>query len=280
MRRLKNCRGATKSSWFLYRRKKNCFRARQRVERQQTIARRRLRSAARLLIPIGGNHVVQSTVSLDDSPTSRSGISLSRQRDLATMANVLPPAAGIAAGAAATAGLWGAVQVGAHASTGAAMLGLHGAAASSAGWAWFGGGSLATGGAGMVVGHFVLPGIGTAIAVGTCSIISHMQANDLGRRCEEIEVAHRWNLRVCEDISINLDRFNELELKLGAETASLGAAVGAAKRRLFRFGWLSHLRRLFRYWMGGDYYETTDFNDLDRLGEAVERFYETFAKAQ
>ena len=75
--------------------------------------------------------------------------------------------AGAAGGALTAFGAWGAAQTFAAASTGTAISSLSGAAASNATLAFFGGGSLATGGLGMAGGAVVLGGlvVGPALAV-------------------------------------------------------------------------------------------------------------------
>ncbi|WP_351078154.1 hypothetical protein [Shewanella sp. CAL98-MNA-CIBAN-0140] len=62
-------------------------------------------------------------------------------------------------GGTAALGAWGVVTVVGSASTGTAISSLSGVAATNATLAWFGGGSLATGGAGMAGGFWVLGGI-------------------------------------------------------------------------------------------------------------------------
>ena len=63
---------------------------------------------------------------------------------------------GSGAGIATTAGAWAAVSGLGVASTGTAISGLSGAAATHATLAWFGGGSLVTGGGGMALGSCVI----------------------------------------------------------------------------------------------------------------------------
>lgn len=67
--------------------------------------------------------------------------------------------AGIAGGALTAVGAYGAAQTFACASTGTAIAALHGAAATNATLAFFGGGSLAAGGLGMAGGVMVLGGL-------------------------------------------------------------------------------------------------------------------------
>lgn len=76
-------------------------------------------------------------------------------------------AAGVTGGALAAFGAYGAAMTCAHASTGIAISALHGAAASNATLAFFGGGSVAAGGLGMAGGTAVLGGLvaGPALAI-------------------------------------------------------------------------------------------------------------------
>jgi hypothetical protein len=149
------------------------------IKKQVRIARRKLKRAARLLRhfnlevgrskgPTSGTDLLRKSQTLTPRKASQSRI----DPDLATLA-------GAAAGTAVAATSWGVVQIVGHAATGTAMIGLHGAAAANAGWAWFGGGSLAAGGGGVAAGHLVLPGIGTAIAVAVSSVVSYNEANKL-----------------------------------------------------------------------------------------------------
>ncbi|MCG9751999.1 hypothetical protein L1D54_16095 [Vibrio brasiliensis] len=62
-------------------------------------------------------------------------------------------------GGSAALGAWGLVSLVGSASTGTAISSLSGVAATNATLAWFGGGSIATGGAGMAGGFWVLGGI-------------------------------------------------------------------------------------------------------------------------
>lgn len=67
--------------------------------------------------------------------------------------------AGSIAGGSLAVGSWGLVMAVGSASTGAAISGLYGVAATNATLAWFGGGALAAGGAGMAGGAAVLGGL-------------------------------------------------------------------------------------------------------------------------
>jgi hypothetical protein len=184
----------------------------------------------------------------------------------------LSTAVGAGAGVAAMAGSWGTIQIMAHASTGAAMAGLHGAAASSAGWAWFGGGSLAAHGGGMALGHVVLPGIGSAIAVAVSATVSHRQANEVADLCTALESANTNNnliLRKTELGMIELQRYKD---RISNEGECLANQIKEAEKALFRFGWFSHLFRLVRHWLKGSYYNSSEFHYVEQVGRAADRF--------
>ena len=115
-------------------------------------------------------------------------------------------AASIAAALGAPAAAWTLVGSFGTASTGAAIGGLSGAAASSATAAWFGGGSLAVGGLGMAAAPFVLTGIGAVAGVavlGAAVTIARSRNNrnqqdidDTGRKMdiaeERMEAIQKW----------------------------------------------------------------------------------------
>lgn len=100
-----------------------------------------------------------------------------------SLSNSLEIKKGVASGAAAGAltglGAYGAVGALASASTGTAIAGLSGVAASNATLAWLGGGSLAAGGGGMAMGTAVLGGLvaGPLIAVGGLVMNSKAEKN-------------------------------------------------------------------------------------------------------
>lgn len=91
-------------------------------------------------------------------------------------------AAGATTGAVAAVGAWGV------AGTGTAIVELSGAAASNATLAWFGGGSVASGGLGMGVGASVLTAgaalVGLALAAGTSWVFAQLDENERRRLVE------------------------------------------------------------------------------------------------
>lgn len=101
-------------------------------------------------------------------------------------------AASLGAGALAGVASYGGAMMFASASTGAAISGLSGAAATNATLAWFGGGSLASGGAGMAGGMVVLGGLvaGPVLAVGGLLLARKAKTNlaEANEKNSEVEL--------------------------------------------------------------------------------------------
>lgn len=87
-------------------------------------------------------------------------------------------AAGVAGGALTAVGAYGAAMTFATASTGTAISALSGAAATNATLAFFGGGSLASGGLGMVGGMYVLGGLVAGPALMVMGMITEAQSKE------------------------------------------------------------------------------------------------------
>ena len=87
-------------------------------------------------------------------------------------------AAGVAGGALTAVGAYGAAMTFASASTGTAISALSGAAATNATLAFFGGGSLASGGLGMVGGMYVLGGLVAGPALMVMGMITEAKSKE------------------------------------------------------------------------------------------------------
>lgn len=100
--------------------------------------------------------------------------------------NLVGVGAGAATGGALSVGSWAlAVSLG-SASTGAAISGLSGVAASNAALAWLGGGALAAGGAGMAGGSIVLALLAMVPAVGLASWWTRRQAKQFEQKTQTV----------------------------------------------------------------------------------------------
>ncbi|HEV7676352.1 MAG TPA: hypothetical protein VGQ12_17610 [Candidatus Angelobacter sp.] len=250
------------------------------VKKRVRVATRHLRAAIPILAPLGQRTDFDLVVGTKPrSLVETTSLDHVTPLDFSTIDRSIPPLVGAGAGFGTAAGSWAAVQVVGHASTGTAMAALHGAAAANAGWAWFGGGSLATDGGGMAAGHFILPGIGTAVAIGISATISHRRANRIADLCNEIEGLNRNNSSALLKGQSDLDSLNRLKETLRSEDRLLHEAVNAARKRLRPFGWFSHLRRLLRFWIKGYYYTGEEFILVTSLDAAVLRFVTAFKVA-
>ncbi|MEU7561930.1 hypothetical protein [Streptomyces eurythermus] len=114
------------------------------------------------------------------------GVEFRRLREGAVRAAVGALAGGALAGSGAGAGTFVAVGAFAAASTGTAISGLSGAAATSATLAWLGGGSLAAGGGGMAVGTTVLSAIVAAPVVLSLAAVVEWQSRRARRGQREM----------------------------------------------------------------------------------------------
>jgi hypothetical protein len=194
-----------------------------------------------------------------------------------TLDPTLTTIAGAAAGTAFAASSWGIVQVLGHASTGTAMAGLHGISAWHAGWAWFGGGSLATGGGGMAAGHLVLPGIGTAVAVAVSSYLSHSEANKLASACEEVDTTNDKNRKALTALNAQTQTLRNLQNKVALEHRALADHVDQIYRRILPLGLFSHLVRLIIAFFTGRYFKPHEYSLTQQLESAVHSFMDAFS---
>jgi hypothetical protein len=236
-----------------------------------------LRKIRRILDPLGeGEKQLHSASSLQAKGSPGSALALNGSSADSLPKEMAITAAGMTVGAGTAAAGWGAVQVLAHASTGTAMAAIHGAAAANAGWAWFGGGSLAVGGGGMALGHLVLPGIGTAVAVTFSSVVSHREANRLADLCAEIEKTNATNQQTLTTLQSESARVRGWESRLENGYEVLSRAEKAARTKLFRLGFLSYLWRIIKTWFGGDFYNASELDVVKELDSALVGFIESF----
>jgi hypothetical protein len=251
-----------------------------RIDKQADISRQRLRSANKMLNPLGNGRFIKAGPALPSN-----AVALAPGRSTAVSASnswtgndYVPSLIGIGAGAGGAAASWGAIQLLAHASTGTAMVGLHGITATNAGWAYLGGGSLAVGGGGMAAGHLVLPGIGTAIAIAVSSTLSYREAKKVEIICTQLEGTNEKNSAALLTARSDVSTVRIFETKLAQEDQLLSDTILATRTSVLPFGILSHYWRLLRYFFRGYYYSSKDLLSVDRLDAAVRRFVSAFAK--
>jgi len=250
-----------------------------RITRQVRISTERLRTVVRLLYPVGTAQ--HSSVDTPESMKPNTAFQRMSARTARTTISTTaladaPIATGVTVGLIGPSALWAAVQALGHASTGTAIASTSGAAASNASWAWFGGGSLATGGGGVALGHLVLPGIGIAAAVAVSATLTHQRASRLAELRRDIDHSNAMNTKTLTKWRSDLQAIYSLEATLFREDGVLAEELRTAYRALFPYRILSRIWRLIRYWMTGQYYSSQDQPILERLDRAAARFVETF----
>jgi len=204
-------------------------------------------------------------------------ISLARVEKTLNAAHVAVSAAqGAAAGASTAIGAWALAGTFASASTGTALAGLTGAAAQSATLAWFGGGSIATGGLGVAGGVATLSAIVALPGLAVMAAFAHNRANkDICRYEEEMlklqDAIDDW-LKLELVIGIAERRAIELITVLAKSREAFLHQYAATYRRLFPWRWLSKAWRWLRKLFGASFFTPSEVVDVQRLLQVAAEF--------
>ncbi len=188
-------------------------------------------------------------------------------------------AKGTGAGTATVAGSWALVSLLGAASTGTAINTLSGAAATNAILAWFGGGSLAVGGAGMAGGTIVLG----ALAVVPMLIVSvystYSKASKVRKATTELQ-----NKYIPEVISEreNLERFlisiRFATQKVAEQQQILDSQLHTAKKSIHPRGMFSFVVTFYRWLAGNRCMSEHLLEQLIKLDNAALNMYQLLAK--
>lgn len=180
--------------------------------------------------------------------------------------------AGSIAGGSLAVGSWALVTALGSASTGAAISGLSGVAATNATLAWFGGGALAAGGAGMTGGAAVLSGLFAIPLVYFAAKGSHKKGKELEEAKTELEDTI---VRIREQISAFPAILAALKDKK-RETAKLCkdfiADVVKYSGDIRPYGIFSAAKQKLRSFIGKDPYTREQAEALERLTQSVTGF--------
>jgi len=136
-------------------------------------------------------------------------------------------ATGVAAGAAAGALAWGGIGAFGAASTGAAITGLSGAAATNATLAWLGGGSIAAGGGGMAVGTLVLGSIVAAPIVAIGGFVFSKSAEANLNKAKQNKVEAQVQEQESQKLTRGLDAIKKVAKKFRGIIEELDALLAA-----------------------------------------------------
>jgi multidrug efflux pump subunit AcrA (membrane-fusion protein) len=182
-------------------------------------------------------------------------------------------ARGAGVGASTAAGAWALVGTFGSASTGAALSGLSGAAATNATLAFFGGGSLATGGAGMAGGAAVLGGIVLLPAVAVTGIFLHLRASQKIKEIESKATEIALATEACRYARVQLDaiesRANEVARTVRKSETAFLHVLENTRSFLKLTTWWSRLIAWIRYKLFRRSYSKSQIQSIARLGHAA-----------
>lgn len=180
--------------------------------------------------------------------------------------------AGSIAGGSLAVGSWALVTALGSASTGTAIFGLSGVAATNATLAWFGGGALAAGGAGMAGGAAVLGGLFAIPLVYFAAKGSHKKAKELEEAKTELEEAI---IQIREQITA-FPAILAAAKEKKRETAKLCkefiAEVDKCSGEIRPYVIFSAAKQKLRLLVGKDPYTRKQAEALDRLTKSVTVF--------
>jgi hypothetical protein len=184
---------------------------------------------------------------------------------------------GLSAGVGTALGAWALVSTFGSASTGAAIAGLSGVAATNATLAWFGGGALAAGGGGIAAGTAVLGGLVAIPALAVLGVFSHINAN---KKINEIEKEMNKVLRYIDQMEANLlklrlleERSNELIVGIEKMKDVFEQELKRTVRELNRIVFFSKLIRWVRKnVLRGNYYSQADLQKIAYIGGLASDF--------
>lgn len=178
---------------------------------------------------------------------------------------------GLSAGVGTALGAWALVSTLGSASTGAAIAGLSGVAATNATLAWFGGGALAAGGGGVMAGTTVLGGIVAIPALAIFGVFNHLSAN---KKIAEIEREMRKIVNYLDEMEANLlklelieERSEEIINSVEKATSIFEHEMKKTLHELNPIPLLSRLIRLIRkYIFWKNYYTQADVARIGYIG--------------
>ncbi len=198
----------------------------------------------------------------------------------ARFSNALSASVSASGGGALAAGSWALVSVVGTASTGTAISTLSGVAATNATLAWFGGGTLAAGGAGIAGGTLVLGTIFLSPFFFIWAYFTHKKSRQLEKECAKIE------LIILDLKSKEADAYIEnilIKSKIcGVKEvcSNFTNVVDIANSHLYEYGYFTHLMRLIRKLMGYGYFKDTEQKFITSLESEVDSFLVAFGEKQ
>ena len=186
--------------------------------------------------------------------------------------------AGTVAGGSLAVGSWALVGALGSASTGAAISGLSGVAATNATLAWFGGGALAAGGAGVSGGMAVLGGIVAVPLVAIASYSTHKKANEIQEeklKLDKIIVDQKSHLATLPEV---LNMTQEKKTDILGMCDEFSTTTKELIKIIRPFGLLSVLKQKLLKVFRRDPFTPRQTEALDRLSRNVADFVGAFQR--
>jgi hypothetical protein len=211
----------------------------------------------------------KNPLEIDSQQRQRMTLALHRSRELSSG---FYAATSLATGVATAGALWFGTQAIGIASTGMPILFLHGAALHNASLAFLGGGSLATGGGGMLAGGAVLAGAVVIPASVMFGWKSHKKANELNKASKSLDDANKYNSELLAKSSDLTGRLSLAEVELRHHTEDFEQTAIEVRHLLLPLGWFSHLLRLVRAKMWGTYYLADEIQYVNKLSSSALRY--------
>lgn len=184
--------------------------------------------------------------------------------------------AGSIAGGSLAVGSWALVTALGSASTGAAISGLSGVAATNATLAWFGGGALAAGGAGMAGGMAVLGGIVAIPMVYFAAKGSHKKAKEAEEAKIKVEVAITEIRMQIETLPVVLGTVKARKYEISQLCYALISDILKFTRIIRPRGIFSMMKQKFLSLLGKNPYTPEQSDALVQLNQSITHFLAGF----
>ncbi|MBH9553960.1 hypothetical protein [Inhella gelatinilytica] len=194
------------------------------------------------------------------------------ERFNAGMNSALTVGVGTLTGGTMAVGAWSLVTLFGSASTGAAISGLSGVAATNATLAWFGGGALAAGGAGMAGGMAVLGGIAAVPLV----YFTHKKAGALENAKVKVEESIAAVLRELESLPLRVKVVEARQREAERHCNEIIATITRLRRVIRPYGMFNVAKEKLLSMLGKQPYTKAQLDAMTELTEALAIFLAAF----
>lgn len=184
--------------------------------------------------------------------------------------------AGSIAGGSLAVGSWALVGALGSASTGAAISGLSGVAATNATLAWFGGGALAAGGAGVSGGMAMLGGIVAVPLIAIASVGTYKKAREFEEAKIKLDTTIIEQQRFLTTLPDLLKTTEEKKTEIGGLCDDFKSTTTRLIKIIRPFGILSALKQKVLMLLRLKPFTAQQVEALDRLSHTVADFLSTF----